>query len=89
MHIQHLVSNLIVIPAALGAAVYITRAGWFWQSSTEILTADELAGLSDGRNVIDEVIDASMRQSAMIAKGARAASIAAILAACALAVHWL
>ena len=86
---EELVTNIFFLAATLGVAVFAIRACWFWQSSRDVMTTDELAGLSDGRSILDEVIEASIRQSAMIAKGAHAASIAAFLAACALIVHWL
>jgi hypothetical protein len=72
--------NWIVLLAAVAATFYALEAAWYWQTSSEILTPDELAGLSDGRNVLEEMVEAVMAQSATSAKGARSASLAALLA---------
>lgn len=84
-----IIFNWFVVAASLGAALFAVKTGWYWQSSSDVMTTDELAGLSDGHNALDEAIEAFMSQSATIAKGARAVPIAAILAACALVAHWL
>ncbi|SDP13651.1 hypothetical protein SAMN05428967_1335 [Phyllobacterium sp. YR620] len=84
MFVEKFITNWFAAAATLGAVAFAMKAGWHWHASTDIITADELASLSDGRNALAETIDASMRQSALLAKGASAASIAAILAACAL-----
>jgi hypothetical protein len=81
--------NWIVLLAAAAAAFYALEAAWYWQTSTEILTPDELAGLSDGRNVLEDMIEAAMAQSAMSAKGARSASLATLLTVVVLVVSHL
>jgi hypothetical protein len=73
-------SNWIVQLATIAAAFYALEAAWHWQSATEILTPDELAGLSDGRNILEDLVEAAIQQSAMSAKAARCAALAALLA---------
>ncbi|MGO4448069.1 hypothetical protein AB4Y96_04000 [Phyllobacterium sp. TAF24] len=69
-----------VILATIGASLSALKAAWHWHASTEILTRDEVAGLSDGRNVLDDVLDIALAQSLANAKAAQAAIFAALFA---------
>ncbi|MBA8880085.1 hypothetical protein [Phyllobacterium myrsinacearum] len=69
-----------VILATIGASLSALKAAWHWHTSTEILTRDEVAGLSDGRNIMDDVLDIALAQSLANAKAAQAAIFAALFA---------
>lgn len=64
-----------------GSILFALKAAWHWHEASEVLASADLAGMSDGRNLVAEVLQATLEQSAKNAKGALAAAVACILAA--------
>jgi hypothetical protein len=60
------------------SAVLMLIAAWHWHSASETLTAADLAGMSDGRDTVHDLINDMLAQSAANAKGAFFASVSAI-----------
>ncbi|MHC1550986.1 hypothetical protein [Phyllobacterium sp. K27] len=60
------------------STVLMLKAAWHWHSASESLTPADLAGMSDGRDVVHDLINDMLAQSASNAKGALFASVSAV-----------
>lgn len=64
--------------------ILMLKAAWHWHCASEALTGCDIAGLSDGRDVSDDLSKDTLAQNASNAKGGLCASIAAVFGSIAL-----
>lgn len=64
---------------AAASIILMLKAAWHWHCASEMLTPLDLAGLSDGRDVADDLTQDALAQMASNGKGALSAATSAIL----------
>jgi len=70
-------TDWIAYGSGAASAVSMLKAAWHWHSASETYTAADIAGLSDGRDVMEDLIKDTLAQNAANAKGSLSGAISA------------